>query len=890
MQSRDEKVNFMKKKFLGKVLMMASFIAILGGFSSCKDYSEDRYSDLLSKLENQNITLEEALNAQKEELLKKIAELEAAQKACKEECRIKMEALEAQMSQMKNEWNAALAGEVATLEAVDENLQDQIDAIKAVIGENTSGKTLVEQISDVNTVATEAAANAAEALKKLETINATTADFEKRISALEVWKSEVEAMIVGWDERMKAVEAKAAAAEAQASLNKAAIEKMIAMAEARGERIDSIINAMSDLDDAMSGLASKQEMEVLAERMDSVVNALGEFATKNELDEVKALAEENLEAAKEYVDFKVTALQSKVNKTIATLKENMEAANEALREDLEALEEKVNALEDKIEANSAAIGNLTGAFNKLITSVVLQGTKNPVMGSVATPFNTRSNILAAYYGEVGAAGLEFPTDLPRYYVDGADIQMTYEDILMLEVEPITEDEGIVLLAGEGNAGKLYMTVNPNTVDFTGVEFTLVNSQDEWSGAELSSIKPSDEVLSFGVSRAVKNGFYEASATIAEDQIEDLEFSVNLEEIKDVAEDIFNGGGVEIGKVANTVANFMASFVMDANGVKASWEDYEGEHSTYSQYGVAVTAVKPLSYSFGKDFNFTKVPGLDRIENFIGNVTQKTKNAIAKLDKVFDIELVEIKHISMPEIVDGKYILEVTVNVPETTDESGTVTIPAQTFVQKIDATDLVKDIFADMEGSFDDVNKMLDELQNVMTQVNDILQAGKDLQASANSYADKFQSKLTEYLNNFNNKFCNLINSTNKAIRPVLLVNTDKGFHKLSQALNNPTVISGTNLIFTPTSYTLEYLAPAYKKLVGVTNVYKGTASAQGGDAACKAALDKVNAQEGIAEILSGDTYDVEASFEPGYVYEIVYTAVDFYGMVDAKKFYVTVK
>ena len=88
----------------------------------------------------------------------------------------------------------------------------------------------------------------------------------------------------------------------------------------------------------------------------------------------------------------------------------------------------------------------------------------------------------------------------------------------------------------------------------------------------------------------------------------------------------------------------------------------------------------------------------------------------------------------------------------------------------------------------------------------------------------------------------------------------------------------------------MEYIAPAYKKLVGVTNVYKDGASAQTGNPACMAALNKVNAQNGIAEILAGNTYQVSATLETGFVYEIVYTAVDFYGKVDAKKFYVTVK
>ena len=85
-----EKNNFMKKSFLGKVLMMASFVAILGGFSSCQDYTEEVKSELLNKIETQNTSLEQALAAQKQALEAKLAELQAAQEACKAECAEKM--------------------------------------------------------------------------------------------------------------------------------------------------------------------------------------------------------------------------------------------------------------------------------------------------------------------------------------------------------------------------------------------------------------------------------------------------------------------------------------------------------------------------------------------------------------------------------------------------------------------------------------------------------------------------------------------------------------------------------------------------------------------------------------------------------------------------------
>lgn len=814
-----EKNNFMKKSFLGKVLMMASFVAILGGFSSCQDYTEEVKSELLNKIETQNTSLEQALAAQKQALEAKLAELQAAQEACKAECAEKM-------SQLDAKWSQELAAQVALLKAEDSKLAEQIAAINGVIGnvEDLGGKTIVEQIVELNKIAA--------------AVNDT---------------------ILAWGPRLTAVEKQAADAYNQATVNKEAIENLDSIAEAHGEQIDSLTQALKD--------------SVAA---------------------IQAQAEENLKAAKQYADDQVDSLKNEMLDSLVQLAEAMESVDSVLADRLDSVEARVDSLEAQVAKNTQAIENLTGALKKLVTSVVLQGTKNPVMGSIATPFNTRSNILAAYYGSVDEAGLEFPTVKPRFFVDGADVQLNDKDIQMLGVDAVvTKDAGSVLLGDEGNAGTLYMTINPNTVDFTGLNVSLVNSQDEFSGAELSGLAPSNEVLSFGYTRAKKNGFYEAKATISEKSLEDVKLSMNFNEIKEVAKDIVNGGSVDVNKVASTVADAMSAFVMDANGVKVSWQDYEGEHSTYSQYGVAVTAVKPLSMAFGKDFNYTKVPGFDRIESLIGKLTEKAKAAINKTDTILNIELVEIKEIIIPEapVVDS---IGVPVNIPGkwATDENNTdsVWVPGYNDTIYVSVQYVVNELYGDLAGSFNDVNDMLNDLKGMVDEINEVLKYGKNLKASALNSVDKYQAKLISYLNKFNEKFCTLINSTNKVLRPVLFVSTEGGFHKLSQAKNNPSEITGKTLDFVAASYTMDYIAPAYKKLVGVTNVFKGSANAQAGDAECVAALNKVNEQGSVAKVLDGDVFKVQATLEADYVYEIVYTAVDFYGKVDAKKFYVTVK
>lgn len=816
MSQWDEKDKLMKKNFLGKVLMMASFAAILGGFSSCQDYSEEKYSDVLNKIETQNTSLEQALAAQKQALEAKLAELQAAQEACKAECAEKM-------SQLDAKWTQELAAQVANLKAKDDLLGQRIDSLNSVIGDASvlGGKTIVEQIVELNKIA--------------ESIN-------------------------GWSERLTAVYNRADSAYNKASENEKTILYLDSIAKAHGEQIESLTQDL-----------------------------------QKSVKDIQDQAEENLKAAKQYADDQAKSLKNEID-SLKQLTEAMDSVDKVLAARLDTVKIRVDSLEDQVAKNTQAIENLTGALKKLVTSVVLQGTKNPVMGSIATPFNTRSNILAAYYGSVGSEGLEFPTAGPRYFVDAADVQLTAKDIKMLGVDTVvTKAAGSVLLADEGNAGTLYMTINPNTVDFTGLNVSLVNSQDEFSGAELSGLAPSNEVLSFGYTRAAKNGFYEAKATITPATLSDVKLSMNFNEIKEVAKDIVNGGGVDVNKVASTVADAMSAFVMEANGVKVSWNDElcDEEHSTYSQYGVAVTAVKPLSMAFGKDFAYTQVPGLDRIESLIGKLSEKAKDAINKTDTILNIELVEIKEIIIPQAPDNVDSIEVPISIPDTVayDNYGNeIKVPGYNDTIYVSVQYVVNELYGDLAGSFNDVNVMLNNLKGMVDDINEVLKYGKNLKASALNGVDKYQSKFISFLNKFNDKFNTLINSTNKVLRPVLFVSTEGGFHKLSQAQNNPSVITGKTLDFVAASYTMDYIAPAYKKLVGITNVFKGSASAQAGDAECVAALNKVNEQGSVAKVLDGDVFKVQATLEASYVYEVVYTAVDFYGKVDAKKFYVTVK
>ena len=212
----------------------------------------------------------------------------------------------------------------------------------------------------------------------------------------------------------------------------------------------------------------------------------------------------------------------------------------------------------------------------------------------------------------------------------------------------------------------------------------------------------------------------------------------------------------------------------------------------------------------------------------------------------------------------------------------------------------------EIEGMEDDINGMLsgqqDNINNIINTINsyldelgsltDLKDKFANIGSDVDSALDNIKDKVIAFLDKAENKLVAAVNSVNKTLQPILLVQTADGFQQLSQTVYNPTVMSAGNVKFIPTSYTAEIIAPAYKKLVGVTNVYSmdrsKNAQVNGGD--CLAALNAANAKAGVAEVLAGDTQVVDFTAEKGYIYEVTYTSVDFSGMVVAKKFYVTVK
>lgn len=571
---------------------------------------------------------------------------------------------------------------------------------------------------------------------------------------------------------------------------------------------------------------------------------------------------------------------------------------------------RIDEVSSKLEALTTEIntklGLLQNSLNKYVSSVLIQGTDNPVFGSFAFPANISSNVLAAYYGDV--KDLKFPTDEPYNYVD-AQNALSAKDLEMMGVAAGNQYYNGRVVSGmqadgtvaAGNAGTLYVTVNPNTVDATGATAILVNSQDSKSGVMLSPLAETDKVLNFGYTRATGNGFYEAKATVTPSVVDEVSPRISYDdlkglkdEIKDAVNAVRNKGNVDITGLVYSVYS-ISSNILDAQAVKFPWSDTDIygntiERATYSQYSLAATAVHPLSFAFAKDVHYDEFPGINKVEDIIGDMFNKIEDAIPTID-VDDLNI----HIEIEDFVFDPVELEdgsVVVNVDIVDEETG------KHYKQTIDITDKVEEAVNEALGSAAGdvsayIKDVVDQLNEQVAQINDIIDQLRDINEIGNKL-DEVEDKIYDYLSKGENLLLKLVNNANELLQPMMLAKTADSYVVLSRSASAPTKFRAASMttdgiILRPTTYSAEVLAPAFKKFVGVANVYKNGKSAQGGDADCLAALKAVNnASSDLCKVQDGEWNKAQLKgAKAGYVYEIVYTAADFSGKIVVKRFYI---
>lgn len=849
----------MKKNFT-KAVLLALAVTSMGTFNSCKDHDDcgiDRIE--LEILKDKNANLEDVVKAQTSQIEDLIKQIEAI-KECN--CTLTPEQVQKMIDDAIANMVSADEFTSMVLEIINKMGFQTADQVTAAIEKymaehpNTGDGTglTAEQIQQMINTATEKLATQ-EALEKAvagleaalkgaqESVDGKITDLTKVINDLnnaatqaiaqlqtvtttlstdvETLKGQLNDIITAWGPKVEEVMKTAADALAMAKQDSAMIATMQEQYEALSAKLDSLANIDHNH-------TSSYDDTALRNSIDSLANEMKKFATKQALRDVLTAAELMHAEAIEYTK-KVEAMTAE---KLGELESNFATLEATVSE----IKTKVDEIYPMVLENRQYIKGIYGYLQKLITGITIQAVNNPVFGSFAFPWGIQSNILVGYYGE-SDVDVRFPTTRTANYIY-KECALTDKDAEMLgsSVESYNKfGQSVLVEETEGNAGKVYVTINPTSVDFTGQKLPLVNSQDEESAVKLGALEKSDAVLRFGVTRAADNGFYEATATFTEDNIPtfDVDKSMIYNSLKDIAKDVLNHqDGINVKAAASRLYNVFLELNgnLDAYGIKASWNfnDVEGNvqtNSVYSKYAIAATAIKPLSYAFLYDMQLGT-----SINNRLPNLPTINPNVEAIINNIIDLDQLE-----------------------------------GQLTANEKEAFELVKDQVVSGVGNYMD---------------------------KAEPYINKL-NYWTSRLNGYMERFEDVANNVNAFLQVTMLYKgKDNQFHQLSNSKEYPTVFAGEGLanVFA-TSYTGEIIAPAFKKFIGVTNVFKDGDSAQKGCTDCKAALDAVNDGEYVNEVFPGSRYGVAIeNMKKGYTYEIFYSALDYSGKISARKFYVTVK
>ena len=895
----------MKRKITNFLLLLALCVVGTSAFVSCKDYESDELGSMKTQ----------------------IRELIIQQANDVKDMTGDIEKLQNQVGGWDEITNGTISDALKGAKATADN------ALTAANNANSRLDDLFGANNDLNTAVSNLQCvidlmNRVEKLEEQINGDGQTNGIAKQLEDL---KNQIGGMTEGWTGNIKDISDDAA--------------KALALAKEDSLRLDAIEDRLNNLTDYSQDINDiKNQLNLLNGNYDTlkgdVDNLKGDITTlkgdvaqaKQDAADAKAKAESLFEEAKGLIE------EAK-NKAIEDAKTYTDEQLELTKGELEAAYKAADAeLEGKISALSTELkgllNQLSDALYKLVTGVVVQGTENPVTGGINTPFDISTNLLAAYYGyNKTGVNVNFPigsnnSGYASCYVRPDEAKGFTP---LIAPEKIAEANELMMyensLTYGGNAGKLYVTVNPSSADMSGLKFNLVDTQDNPAAGydDFTLRKCNDKLMTFGWTRAAEeNGFYVANANVKDPQAAkpDIDLGALKNVAKNVLDKISNPGNTRLDivdgvttiykQINNKLVAYGAKIpgkYTDANGV-------EHARNIYSQYKLAATAIKPLSYATLKDGLNKSIPMIPTLESkgISINMDDFTWNDIEEMDSIE----VEIKLDEYPDIdnikVNGKVVPEVDVTQPgvkvtkiyrnrETGEEK--TYIPAgeedkwYLYDVKVEITDAEVEVgeidFSKVDvtiGTKTETLKVkvpMDQFNEIIRDINDqvggMLGNVTDMVDKVNnavSTVDSYINKVNSFIKKLNNKLRN----PNALLQITMFYETADGSYAQLNAVKSKALASRMKLggksegaiLLIPSSYTAEMFAPALKKYIAVTS------------APSAAAQEYANKGLNMNQVIDGRCHNVVFQANQKGLYEIAYSAVDFHGFITTRKFYITVE
>ena len=683
----------------------------------------------------------------------------------------------------------------------------------------------------------------------------------------------------------------------------------------RVETLESKLSSLLDLSSKVEGL--DREVQILKDQFASFKSCTCDLTTLNNNYEALKLKQEEdrrrieaIEQGKSDLDTELdrinTTLDGKVDQTtFEQLKEKVEANNavvESNKTDIEnlrntfanyveksyltnnyytkdavdnaianastALEDQISALETKL---TTQLNSLFNAMANEVTGIVVNRFYSPILGSYKDMMGTEARFLGAYYG---------------YAEDNATIGN----------EDISADD-LLLDDAKDNAGSIGVYINPANKDFSGLTFKIVDSQGNVTPFIATATK-NDKVEHYGYTRAgaesTTPNYYLLKVSIDPKRLDEVKnwTSSDVESLKGVAENILNklkdrSNNLNLTEIANTLYKTFNNRLTEYH-LALEQELTDGTNKslnvTIADKDFAATVIKPLSYKFlsgGINYDIKDIPTLESKGLYIDTSSLKWKdlNHIADINQTVDVDVPDASTMTIDDKKvhitphgelqwadpNNKTNIEDLKGVKVTVDD-----IKFDAGAVKYNTTKQVVTVTVKMA----EFNKIIDQ---VNSQVGNMLGTVENLANKVNKFESAIDGNFINRVNNFIHKCNYYLDNANKFLQPTMFATDGNNWVKLPTIANGATYVKMTNgkanVLLLPTSYTLEYIAPAYKKYITVKDPDGATVTG-----------------ENIGKVISGNIHKAGFTATKEGVYTITYDAVDYTGgKAKTKTFFIKV-
>ena len=610
----------------------------------------------------------------------------------------------------------------------------------------------------------------------------------------------------------------------------------------------------------------------------------------------------NLEPRVEQAEKDIDALEGRMDTAesdIKTLKSDVTSLKNrvsTLEQEKDSLAQVTKTIEGQLTQVETKINTIVEALQKMVTSVTVNATSTSILDNSKLFPGLNVQFLGTAMGKATTTG-KFPSTTTM-----AGHGTALEAADFAGVDQYSWSNGDILPKADeetelADAGTLWFTLNPSNVDVKNLKaLKLVDSQNNESFVTISlkdAEKDTTSVLTWGITRAdeFKPVLWKAQAgidleatdlaTIAPAEIIDYkgiaaDVRSMLSEVKAAAQDANRSNYVDLTKsttksVLKSSAQIVASLLstkipsLPALALEAQWEDTVGVRSVLSDYSIAATAYKPLSFDFGKDLVEGRQVSLDKIDRLAARVINKIANKINSIG---------IGNIFSPiSVTINNFDKSTTLHIWQ---DTTTPTNPIKVYTDNTNPGGAYTEVetVAINANLKDDVQALVDGVNGDLTSAQAALDQITALQADVTSYADRaktFEERVSNFLEREINRVLTKVanDGLTRALEPVLVFQAGDNYN-VTRFFEGQVVPAG-KVTLVPTTMTYELLAPAFKKYVAV--------KAADGSFAVQKLMTKGDK----------DFKKVETTLKAGK-YTVIYSALDFYGNQVSKKYNITVK